>query len=161
MNEFEKKLFEMKVPRIEDDPFEDELRQTLLNTCYNPRRGYMWQFKLAAGIACVFAVFLFSIIMKPDLAIELNRIAFQTEEMKDVGAPYSLADPNTLPQELTYTSIYNPRLTEKINPENYREDSAYIIRKYTSPKEGSIMIVSEFNQQSNAISKRALPNGSI
>jgi hypothetical protein len=50
-------------------------------------------------------------------------------------------------ENLAYTSIYNPNLQTKIDPEKFQEDKTYLVRKYVSEEEGGLMIVSEFGQK--------------
>jgi hypothetical protein len=47
---------------------------------------------------------------------------------------------------LDYSSINNPRLEGKLDPDKYKESKAYIVRKYVSDTEGPVMIVSEYDK---------------
>ncbi|MCK4654460.1 MAG: hypothetical protein KAU01_08440 [Candidatus Cloacimonetes bacterium] len=143
MKDLENKLNSMKIPGIEDDPFEDKLRNKLLNKYYKQPNNYRIKFRYAAAFVCLLLIFGCSTILNPDIAVKLNKFAFPGRIFIDENG-----EEISLKEKLTYTSIYNPKLVEKIDPEEYEEDKAYIIRKYTSPKEGIIMIVSEFNQRS-------------
>jgi hypothetical protein len=96
------------------------------------------------------------IIFNPQIAYEINRFASQREEPWEMGTEKSLLSEDS---DLLYTSIYHPKLVQKIDPEKYKEDKAFIIRRYTSPDEGSIMIVSEFEQEENLVPKKRYLNG--
>jgi hypothetical protein len=167
MKDLEKKLLELEIPTLESDPFEHELRRNLVNRFFNKERNYKRNFRLSLGFAALLAVFGFWTIINPQVALELNEIAFQTEEIPvresllsetadDEISSYALAldKYNELMDNMKTTSIYNPRLSGKLNPESFEEDRAYLIRKYTSQTEGSVMIVSEINQKPNKSARK-------
>ena len=167
MKDLENKLLELEIPTLESDPFEHELRRNLVNRFFQKEKDYKRYFRWSIGFAALMAVFGFWTIINPQIAVGLNEIAFQKTEFPDeesqVMEPshdgisdYALAldKYNELMDNMQTTSIYNPRLSGKLNPENFEEDRAYLIRKYTSQTEGSVMIVSEINQKPNKSAKK-------
>ncbi|MCK4358812.1 MAG: hypothetical protein KAW92_08720 [Candidatus Cloacimonetes bacterium] len=145
MKNFKEKLKNLEIPKIEDDPFEDELRNNILNKYFTPEIKYKHKLKFAYGLAGLFAVFLILTLIKPQIAYKINQLAFQKSEEIEFPSEgdYLLRD------DMVYTSIYNPTLTEKIDPNRYTEDKAYIIRRYKSRNNETVMIVSEFDQKAN------------
>ena len=144
MENFEKKLMEMKVPVLDNDPLEHELRRELLDRYFSPVRKYRRNSRFAFGFAGVLVVLMCTIVLNPRIAYELNSFAYREEKFSRV---VGRGDAGFERDDMTYTSIYNPELAKKIDPGKYEEDTAFIIRRYTSPDEGSIMIVSEFDQE--------------
>lgn len=145
MKNFEEKLQNLKIPKIEDDPFKDELRNNILNKYFTPEIKYKHKLKFAYGCACLFAVLLVLTLIKPQIAYRINQFTFQKSEETEFPAESDYP----LIGDMTYTSIYNPTLSDKIDPNRYTEDKAYIIRRYKSHNNETIMIVSEFDQKAN------------
>ncbi|MCD6101910.1 MAG: hypothetical protein J7J77_02515 [Candidatus Cloacimonetes bacterium] len=145
MKNFEEKLQKLNIPGIEDDPFEDELRNNILNKYFKPEIKYKHKLKLAYSLACLIAVLLVLTLIKPQIAYRINQLAFQKSEETEFPAESDYP----LIGDMTYTSIYNPTLSDKIDPNRYTEDKAYIIRRYKSRNNETIMIVSEFGQKAN------------
>ena len=144
MENIEKKLMEMEVPVLENDPFEHQLRRELLDRYFSPVRKYRRNSRFAFGFAGVLVVLMCTIVLNPRIAYELNPFTYEEESLsRFVAKGESVFEAEDMP----YTSIHNPELVKKIDPAKYREDKAFIIRRYTSPDEGSIMIVSEFDQE--------------
>jgi hypothetical protein len=138
MRDLERILEKMQVPANEDEQFEYKLRRELLHKSAN---GYRFKFKVALVFSCLMLIFGCTTIIKPDIALKLNNLAFQrTEKIVDSN------DDCAELENLAYTSIYNPNLSEKIDPDKFQEDKTYLVRKYTSTEEGGLMIVSEFDK---------------
>ena len=154
MKNFEDKLNDLKIPTIENDPFENKLRKNLIQKYYTSEKKYKRNLRLAVGFACLLAIFGCSTILNPEIAYKINRFAFK----KDVPSKLELQGRKLLfpGNDMTYTSIHNPELQGKINPADYTEDKAFIIRRYTSSTEGSVMIVSEFKQKTKIPKKKIL-----
>jgi len=151
---FEDKLNDLKIPTIENDPFENKLRKNLIQKYYTSEKKYKRNLRLAVGFACLLAIFGCSTILNPEIAYKINRFTFK----KNVLSPLELQGRKLLSRgsDMTYTSIHNPELQGKINPADYTEDKAFIIRRYTSSTEGSVMIVSEFKQKTKIPKKKIL-----
>ena len=145
MKNFENKLNNLKIPTIENDIFENELRSNLIQKYYTSEKKYKRNLRLAVGFACLLAIFGCSTILNPEIAYKINRFTFK----KNVLSKLELQGRKLLSSEsnMTYTSIHNPELKGKLNPTDYIEDKAFLIRRYTSSTEGSVMIVSEFKQK--------------
>jgi len=141
MKDLENRLFTMDVPKIEDDPFENELRRKLVNRFYKPVNNFRFKFKLATALASLLLIFGCVIVIQPGVALSLNKLIFPSNIMV-AEREYSETE-----NELAYTSIFNPQLVSKLDPSKFQEDKAYIIRKYISAEEGAVMIISEFNQK--------------
>jgi hypothetical protein len=142
MRDLERILEKMQVPANEDEQFEYKLRRELLNKYHKSANGYRFKFKVALVFSCLMLIFGCTTIIKPDIALKLNNLAFQrTEKIVDSN------DDCAELENLAYTSIYNPNLSEKIDPDKFQEDKTYLVRKYTSTEEGGLMIVSEFDKK--------------
>jgi len=151
---FEDKLNDLKIPTIENDLFENKLRRNLIQKYHTSEKKYKRNLRLAVGFACLLAIFGCSTILNPEIAYKINRFTFK----KDVLSKLELQGRKLLSPEsdMTYTSIRNPELQGKINPADYIEDKAFLIRRYTSSTEGSVMIVSEFKQKTKIPKKKIL-----
>ncbi|OPX26073.1 MAG: hypothetical protein B1H06_06245 [Candidatus Cloacimonas sp. 4484_143] len=143
MKDLENKLNEMKIPRIESEEFEQSLRRELIKKYHNPAEKYKLKFRYASAFACLLLVFGCTTILKPDLALKINNIAFNKTE---VIVCEDEVNCNEL-EKFRYTSINSPELESRIDPDKFKEDKAYVIRKYTSSEEGGLMIVSEFDRK--------------
>ena len=142
MKDLENELFSMDVPKIEDDPFENELRKKLVSRFYKPVNNFRFKFKVATALASLLLIFGCVIVIQPGVALSLNKLLFPSHNVMIVER-----DNNDIENELAYTSIFNPQLVSKLDPSKFQEDKAYIIRKYISAEEGAVMIISEFNQK--------------
>ena len=152
MKNFENELQKIKVPVLKDDHFEQELRQELEKKYFYPRNGYRLKFKFAIGTACLLAIFSFSTILYPKIALKINKFAFQKQKLFEKERIEETIQPEI--DNMRYTSIYSPKLVDKVNPSEFKEDKAYVIRKYTSADQGSVMIVSEFKQKPQKTNKK-------
>lgn len=141
MKDLEQILEKMPIPGKEDEQFEYKLRRELLDKYHKTTNGYKLKFKVAVAFSCLMLIFGCTTIIKPDIALRLNNLAFN-KESKIVDS-----DQNSELENLAYTSIYNPNLTSKLDPDKFQEDKTYLVRKYTSSEEGGLMIVSEFDQK--------------
>ncbi len=141
MNKFEDRIEKMEIPEIKNYELQNKLRQKLVRKYFNVERKYKKRYKLATAFACLLVIYLISTILKPKIADDINRFAFQKEEIEEIEEELVPID-----DYIKQTSIYNPKLANKINPTNYQEEKAYIIRKYVSSKNGNLMIISEFDQ---------------
>ena len=157
MKDLENKLLSMDVPKIENDQFEQVLRNKLINKYHNKETVYVKKFRYSVAFASILFVVLMSVIIFPEIGIKANEVAFNKEaEVLNENAKgnrnsnYSddeffenFAENN---DKFHYTSIYNPKLKNRIDPEEYREDKTYIIRKYVSRDSQAVMIISEFDK---------------
>ena len=141
MKDLENKLFSIDVPKIEDDPFENELRRKLVKRFYKPENNFRFKFRLATVLASLLLIFGCVIVIQPGVALSLNKLIFPSNIMVTEKENISVEN------ELAYTSIYNPQLVDRLDPSKFQEDKTYIIRKYISSEEGAVMIVSEFDQR--------------
>ncbi|MDO9576494.1 MAG: hypothetical protein Q7J16_01280 [Candidatus Cloacimonadales bacterium] len=141
MKDLEKKLESMRIPNLEDEQFEYKLRRQLLDKYFKTSKSYKWKFRVVVAFSCLMLIFGCVTIIKPDIALKLNNLAFN-KSTKIISAEQDCSSM----ENLAYTSIYNPNLTSKIDPDKFQEDKTYLVRKYTSSEEGGLMIVSEFNQ---------------
>jgi len=142
MKDLDMILENMQIQNNEDEQFEYKLRRELLDKFHKPSNGYKLKFKVALAFSSLMLIFGCTTIISPDIALKLNNLAFQKSE-KIVASNENSAEL----ENLAYTSIYNPNLTEKIDPDKFQEDKTYLVRKYTSTEEGGLMIVSEFDKK--------------
>ncbi|HHE37631.1 MAG TPA: hypothetical protein ENL20_03545 [Candidatus Cloacimonetes bacterium] len=143
MNKFEERLLELEVPETENYEFQNKLRQKLKHKYFSIERKYKKRYKLVTAFTCLLVIFIISVILKPKIVDDINRFAFQKEKIEGTSKEEELVPIDNF---IRQTSIYNPKLVNKINPTNYQEEKAYIIRKYVSSKNGNLMIISEFDQ---------------
>ncbi len=153
MKDLENKLLSMEVPKIENDQFEQVLRSKLIRKYHSRENEYMRKFRYSIVFASFLIVLLISVIIFPEISIKANEVAFKKEIASSSGngnANYSddeffkrFAEDNN---KFHYTSIHNPDLKNRIDPEEYREDKTYIIRKYVSRDSQAVMIISEFDK---------------
>ncbi|MCK5050628.1 MAG: hypothetical protein KAS53_02725 [Candidatus Cloacimonetes bacterium] len=153
MKDLENKLLSMEVPTIENDQFEQVLRNKIIRKYHSRESEYVKKFRYSIAFACFLAVLLVSVIVYPEIIIKANEVAFKKEVSESNGngnANYSddeyfqrFAEDNN---KFYYTSIHNPNLKNRIDPEEYREDKTYIIRKYVSRDSQAVMIISEFDK---------------
>ena len=143
MKDLENKLNQMRIPQIESEEFEQKLHRELIKKYHNSTENYKLKFRYAVGFACLMLIFGCTTILKPDVALKINNIAFNRTEIivceDEVGCSEL--------EKFRFTTINSPQLESKIDPDKFKEDKAYVIRKYTSAEEGGLMIVSEFDQK--------------
>ena len=145
-------LRDLEVPKLDNDPFEQELRRDLTNRYFSYKPNYRFRPKLVAAFALLLFIFMISTIIHPQIAVKLNDLAFKKDKTETNDQSYDeeldrlLAE--QLNESLKYTSIYNPELMDKLDPSDFQEDKSYIIRKYTSSTQGSVMMISEFDNKS-------------
>ncbi len=153
MKDLENKLLSMNVPKIENDQFEQVLRSKLVRKYHSRESEYVRKYHYSIAFASFMVVLLISVIIFPKLSIRANKVAFEKEVTSSNGngnANYSndefferfAEDDN----KFYYTSIHNPNLRDRIDPEKYREDKTYLIRKYVSRDSQAVMIISEFDK---------------
>ena len=144
MKKFEEKLGSVNVPKLESDPFEKELKTKLAGYYFSPARKIQTQFRWAVGFAALFFVIAIALIVKPQFAYRAHNFTFRTSGESAVQ-PIELIPFNDY---LRYTTIHNPSIESEFNPDNYREDKAYVVRKYRSQETNdALLIVSEFTSQ--------------
>jgi len=143
MNKFEERLLDLEVPETENYEHQNKLRRQLIQKYFNVERKYKKRYKLVTAFTCLLVIFLISMILKPKIVDDINRFAFQKEKIEEISKEEELVP---IDDFIRQTSIYNSKLANKINPTNYQEEKAYIIRKYVSSQNGNLMIISEFDQ---------------
>ena len=151
MKDLENKLLSMEIPKIENDQFEQVLRSKLVRKYHSRESEYIKKYHYSIAFASFMVVFLILVIVFPKINIEANKIALEKETALSNGnGNYSDDEFFKRFAEDTdnfhYTSIHNPNLKNRIDPEEYREDKTYLIRKYVSRDSQAIMIISEFNK---------------
>jgi len=149
MRNLENILRNIKVPQLETDPFEFELRSKLKNKYFNQPVKLKLRFILASVFATLLFFFSTAVIINPQIALRINQFAFNKSDHKNTIDPeeLDLLMAEQLNEKFKYTSIYNPELTGKLDPDEFKEDKAYLIRKYTSSSQGSVMMISEFDNK--------------
>ena len=153
MKDLENKLLSMEVPKIENDQFEQILRNKLIRKYHSKESEYIKKFRYSIVFASFMVILVISVFIFPEISVKTNKIAFKKEvttSNENENASYSdddffkkFAEDNS---KFYYTSIHNPNLKNRIDPKEYREDKAYIIRKYVSRDSHAVMIISEFNK---------------
>ena len=112
MKTFEDRLFDIKVPKLENDPFEHDLRRRLIKRFVKDEKSYKLQFKLATSFAMLLAIFLVVTIIKPQIISDINHFAFNTEK-EELGAPLPGSNSIFLDDAINYTSINNPVISKE------------------------------------------------
>ncbi|MBN2829881.1 MAG: hypothetical protein JXR56_06135 [Candidatus Cloacimonetes bacterium] len=146
MDEFEKKLEQLEVPVLENDPFRNELRRQLIARFipnHTPGRLFL---RIGTALVVLMAMIGALAVINPGWAYKINNLAFH----KDKSSVERLDLPENL-AELPYTSINNPELKDQIDPKQYVEDKSYVIRRYKSNRNGAVMIVSEFDENGKKV----------
>ncbi len=147
MDELKKRLEEMEVPLLKDDPFQHELRRLLIAKFIPHRSAGRMLLRLGTALVVVLAMFGVVSVVNPGWAYKVNNMAFNKNEGPDVerlDLPSHLANSS-------YTSINNPEISNQIDPKQYVEDKSYVIRRYKSPRNGAVMIVSEFDERGKQV----------
>ena len=152
MKDLENKLLSIDVPKIENDQFKNELRSKLIQKYHSRESVYIKKFRYSMAFACSMLVIITSLFVFPEISSKVNQVAFKKEsvEQENQNANYSddefFKDFAENDNKFHYTSIHNPNLKNRIDPEKYREDKTYVIRKYVSRDSQAVMIISEFNK---------------
>jgi hypothetical protein len=154
MKKFEDKLFKVKVPKLDNDPFEHDLRRRLIKRFVKDEKSYKLQFKLATSFAMLLVIFLVVTIFKPQIISDINSFAFKTDK-ETLGSPLPGSNSIFLDDAINYTSIENPVISKDIDPLKYTENKSYIVRRYTSDNSEKITIVSEIDPNTRKNYKRA------
>lgn len=155
MKNLEDILSELDIPVISDDPYQPELRRKLVQRYFPSTSAYKIRFRFAMSLLLVFALFIGIMIINPGFNQRIHHLFFREKAAVIPNYLTELNEPDPeldrlLQEELArmkYTSIYNPLLEGKVDPADYQEDKTYLIRKYTSSTQESIMIISEFPQE--------------
>ena len=141
MEQFEKRLFNLKVPKLENDPLKHSLRRDLINAFLNTTSKYKLKYKIAVGFSALMVILFIAIMVKPQIALKINQFAFNKNE-KPAPVNPSVPDDNLL----RYTATEYPSIsTKSILPES-NGNRTYIIRRYSTGKNGKIMVVSEIKK---------------
>jgi len=144
MKKFEEKLDNMSIPKLESDPFEQELKAKLVGHYFSPARKAQTQLRWAVGFAALFFVIAIGLVVKPQFAFRAHNFTFRTSG----GFADHQEELMSFDDYFRYTTIHNPSLGSEFNPDNYVEDKAYVVRKYRSLETNdAVLIVSEFISQ--------------
>jgi hypothetical protein len=140
LQELEKQLEDMKTPVPPITGHEARLREHIHKKYFKTEADIFWKLRLVSTSALILAAFLVTILIHPELAFKANRLLSLNDSQKSVKD----AELDKILTNLDYTSINNPGLKSSLDPAEFSEDKAYLIRKYSSDEKGSVMIVSEF-----------------
>lgn len=153
MKKFEEMLDNINVPKMENDPFENELKTRLIEHYFSPTRKIQTRLRWAVGFAALFFVIAIGLIIKPQFAYRAHNFTFRTSRESAVQ-PRELMPFNDY---LRYTTIHNPSIESEFDPDEYVEDKAYIVRKYRSQETNdALLIVSEFTSQPVQLASNSL-----
>jgi len=153
MKKFEETCENLNVPHIKDDPHEQVLRNKLEEHYFSPVHRTRIQLKWAVGFAVFFFVIAVSLVLQPKIALKAHNITFRSTEVPAVKPELPFSESECL----RYTSIRNPKLRNEIDPNQYQEDKAYVIRKYRSKETNdAVLIVSEFDKQPTQLASNQL-----
>ena len=159
MKQFEEKLHAVKIPVKYDMIFEKKLRNRLIKKYINKEKNYIWHYRIAAGIACLFALFTMLTVFAPDIPQKLNQLAFNDDQNeKELSEPLPGGNSILLDDVLQHASIENPAIAKEIDPSQYLEEKTYLIRRYVSHNQEKVTIVSEIepdNQRRSSYHKKA------
>jgi len=152
MKDLENELLSMDVPKVENDQFEQVLRSKLIRKYHSRESEYIKKFRYSIAFASFMVVLLISVIVFPQISVKANDIAFKKEVAPQENQNVNYSDDEFFKRfaeddnKFHYTSIHNPNLKNRIDPEEYREDKTYLIRKYVSRDSQAVMIISEFDK---------------
>jgi hypothetical protein len=139
MDNFEKKLQNLKVPFAEDKKFENALWDSLIAKFLKEEGVFKLRFKIAAVFALLFMVLFTLVLIKPDLATKINNLAFGNKKEAELEKVlFTLPDDQTNYNSIVYKSEngHNPY-------SNFPEEKRYIIHKYRMGTNKKVMVVSE------------------
>lgn len=161
MKKFEEKLSKVEIPEISDMFLEYELKEKLEKKYFYHR--FKLPFRVALGSALVMFIFTLSIVIKPDIATNIN-YAFTKESnnqivensQQDEASESVSTDQWQGFEGLATLDNHNPMLNfdemrsvsdttnetiKYLNPDDFEEGKVYLIRRYKSQdKQGVIMI---------------------
>jgi hypothetical protein len=143
LQELEKQLEDMDVPAPLVSGHEARLKEQIHQKYFNQQTDLFWKMRLVSTTAIILAAFLITIVVNPNIAFKANRLL----SFNNSDESFQDTDLDKILTNLDYTSINNPRLKSSLDPAEFSEDKAYLIRKYSSDKKGSVMIVSEFEPE--------------
>lgn len=152
MKDLENKLLSMDIPKVKDDKFQQVLRNRLVRKYHSNESKYIKKFRYSVAFACFMVILFISAIIFPEISIKANEAAFNNEvKLTNNYDNTNYSDDEFFKRfaegdNFYYTSIHNPNLKNKIDPEKYREDKTYLIRKYVSRDSQAVMIISEFGK---------------
>jgi len=149
MDKIEKILQELKIPQARETGFGNELRRRLIASFFNNESAFKLRFKIAAVVAAVFAVFFFVVMIKPEIASDINNFAFGKHKDKLDNILYSVPE-----DQANYNSIIYKSENGENPYKNLQEEKAYIIRKYKMQNNKRVMVVSEVPTESSSKVKK-------
>jgi hypothetical protein len=143
MKQFEEKLWNMRIPEKDDIFFEKRLRSQLIDRFVRTETNYLWHYRIAAGIACFFAVFTFVMLFLP--TDSKQTYTFLNSPEQNVNTTEASA--SSLDEVLHYTSIENPVIANELGTVQFDEDKTYLIRRYVNANQETVTIVTEIEPQ--------------
>jgi len=152
MKDLENKLLSIEVPKIENDQFKNVLRRKLVRKYHSRERVYIKKFRYSMAFTCCLLIIMTSLFIFPEISSKVNQVAFRKEIPVHETQNANYSDDEFFnnfaenDNNFYYTSIHNPNLQNRIDPEKYKEDKTYIIRKYVSRDSQAVMIISEFDK---------------
>jgi len=149
-DEFINRMENLRVPVINEDQFEHELRKELVRRHF-PEKNYKLHFRIATAFAVTFLCILTLMLIKPRIAYDLNSMATNKSKRPPI---YDNQDNNY--KLVDFTSIENPYLSNRIDKKQFVEGKTYIIRNYVSTDKKGLMIVSEYDPDRMDIVKNGL-----
>ncbi|MEA2104295.1 MAG: hypothetical protein U9P79_06615 [Candidatus Cloacimonadota bacterium] len=143
MNNFIKEMENLQIPNIENASFQNTLKNQIHSKYFTAAESYRLKFRFAIGFATAIFLVLLIFIINPQIPTNINSIAFNLQTAKpgnEIDESYAKY------QNIRYTSLENPVIGRNIEPGRYKEDNAYLIRKYSADNNDAILVVSEFGQ---------------
>ena len=155
MENFENQLEQIEIPQDESLIHKAKLRNEL-ESAFFAKNTYKQKFHFSSVTAIIFSFLLLGFIAFPQLPAKINYLVFHNNNKKaDIFNDQKQMISNP---QLQFTSIENPSLINQIDPSIFTEDKAFLVRKYNSNSDGSVVIVSEFE---NGFSKPKIQNRSM
>ena len=143
MDNFNKEMQNLQINKIENDPLQKELRNKIHNKYFTATESYRFRFQFVMGFATVLFLVLLTFIINPQIPTNIHSMAFNLQTVKPIN---KIDDSQVQYQNIRYTSLENPIMSRNIEPDRYKEDNAYLIRKYSADNNDAILVVSEFRQ---------------
>ncbi|MBS3767784.1 MAG: hypothetical protein KGY75_06670 [Candidatus Cloacimonetes bacterium] len=140
---FEQQMENLDVPVLENDPLKNQLKRNLENEFFPRKDIYRQKFRIAVSFCVLFLIVAITFWIEPRLPTKLHQIAFG----KKIVEKHKKIEHAPLDKPMLYTSIDNPKFSEKIIPEHYQEDVAYLIRHYSSQNDNAVVVVSKFGNE--------------
>lgn len=134
----------MPIPEKKDIFFEKRLRSQLIERFVRPETNYIWHYRIAAGVACFFAVFTFVMLFFPTDSAQ--RIA-KNESIEPMLEKSAKENPAALETILHSDSDDYQTIANELGKKQLDNDKTYLIKRYITDEQKTVTIVTEINPE--------------